>query len=252
MAPLGNASDFEGSTKTSAAPSRSETSSRWPRNDHGALEAARAHQRLELRTARTVADDLELHVGEVGGELRGGGNQRFVALLGPQVRDGDDPPARLAARRASRRSRGIRMRATGKRVRVDAVRDDRNRSRSRGLPAGASSAPPLNWRRPSLRSGRPGAGAGSGRRSCRDSARGGCRSGPARRPAPLRASRRCSRRGRRSGPRRCAAAGTTTRSRAARRNVAGRANPRIGNSAIDAARSATRGSHAPAFSKHAT
>ena len=76
--------------------------------DDAALETAGAYQRFELRAARTVADDLELHVGEVGGELRGGGDQRLVVLLGPQVRDGDHPPSRL--RRSGGQAREVPFR----------------------------------------------------------------------------------------------------------------------------------------------
>ena len=86
---------------------------------HAILESMRAHQRFELGAPRSVADDVELHVGKIGGEQAGGGDQRLVALLGAQIGDGDD--------RADRPRGGVRatLRVAGG---VDAVRNHRNRS----------------------------------------------------------------------------------------------------------------------------
>ena len=57
-------------------------------------QSARARQLFELATPRSVADDLKLQV-RMGPQQHGRrGQQRLVALLAPQVGDGDDGPDR--------------------------------------------------------------------------------------------------------------------------------------------------------------
>ena len=91
---------------------------------HAILEVDGYAPALELGAPRSTADDVELHVGKISREQAGGGDQRFVALIGAQIGDRDDrADGRVAAS-------GLRYRVAGG---LDAVGNYRNRSGSEPL-----------------------------------------------------------------------------------------------------------------------